>query len=111
MSGGKTGKRGTGNHLSDSDRMCPRRRPRAPGHGEDPRPLATPIQPLALVPAVLLVRHAQASFGAADYDVLSARGIEFVHGPRKTYWGYGVELADPDGYLLRLWDERTMSEK
>lgn len=76
MSGGKTGKRGTGNHLSDSDRMCPRRRPRTPGHGEDPRPLATPIQPLALVPAVLLVRHAQASFGAADYDVLSARGIE-----------------------------------
>lgn len=28
------------------------------------------------MPAVLLVRHAQASFGAADYDVLSARGIE-----------------------------------
>jgi len=28
------------------------------------------------VPTALLVRHAQASFGAADYDVLSARGIE-----------------------------------
>jgi broad specificity phosphatase PhoE len=28
------------------------------------------------VPAVLLVRHAQASFGAADYDVLSDLGIE-----------------------------------
>lgn len=28
------------------------------------------------MPTVLLVRHAQASFGAADYDVLSARGIE-----------------------------------
>jgi broad specificity phosphatase PhoE len=28
------------------------------------------------VPTVLLVRHAQASFGAADYDVLSPTGIE-----------------------------------
>jgi broad specificity phosphatase PhoE len=28
------------------------------------------------VPTLLLVRHAQASFGAADYDVLSALGIE-----------------------------------
>jgi broad specificity phosphatase PhoE len=28
------------------------------------------------VPTALLVRHAQASFGAADYDVLSALGIE-----------------------------------
>jgi broad specificity phosphatase PhoE len=28
------------------------------------------------VPTVLLVRHAQASFGAADYDVLSPIGIE-----------------------------------
>ena len=29
-----------------------------------------------LVPTVLLVRHAQASFGAPDYDVLSPRGRE-----------------------------------
>ena len=28
------------------------------------------------MPAILLVRHAQASFGAADYDVLSDRGHE-----------------------------------
>jgi broad specificity phosphatase PhoE len=28
------------------------------------------------VPTVLLVRHAQASFGAADYDVLSETGLE-----------------------------------
>src|SRR2546430_10342892 len=31
--------------------------------------------------------------------------------PRKTYWGYGAELKDPDGYLIRLWDERSMKEK
>jgi hypothetical protein len=27
---------------------------------------------------------------------------------RLTYWGYGAELIDPDGYLIRLWDERSM---
>jgi catechol 2,3-dioxygenase-like lactoylglutathione lyase family enzyme len=41
----------------------------------------------------------------------STRGVEFAHAPRKTYWGYGAELADPDGYLIRLWDERSMREK
>ena len=40
----------------------------------------------------------------------SARGVVFAHGPRKSYWGYGVELADPDGYRIRLWDERSMRE-
>src|ERR1700688_884325 len=41
----------------------------------------------------------------------SARGVAFTHGPRKSFWGYGVDLADPDGYLIRLWDERSMKEK
>ena len=41
----------------------------------------------------------------------SARGVEFAHGPRKSYWGYGAELADPDGYLIRLWDEHSMKGK
>jgi hypothetical protein len=41
----------------------------------------------------------------------SGRGIEFSHAPRKTYWGYGAELNDPDGYLVRLWDQRSMKEK
>ncbi len=54
-------------------------------------------------------------FQVADVDAsfaeMSARGAAFVDGPRKNYWGYGLELADPDGYLLRLWDERTMREK
>jgi catechol 2,3-dioxygenase-like lactoylglutathione lyase family enzyme len=47
----------------------------------------------------------------ASFAELSARGVDFEHGPRKAYWGYGAELADPDGYRLRLWDERTMMEK
>jgi predicted enzyme related to lactoylglutathione lyase len=38
----------------------------------------------------------------------SRRGITFAHGPRKSYWGYGAELSDPDGYVIRLWDERSM---
>lgn len=54
-------------------------------------------------------------FQVADVDIAfaewTARGIPFAHEPRKTYWGYGPELADPDGYLIRLWDQRTMKEK
>ena len=47
----------------------------------------------------------------ATFTAWSARGIAFAHGPRKSYWGYGVELTDPDGYSIRLWDERSMKEK
>ena len=54
-------------------------------------------------------------FQVTDVDTIhaewSARGVTFVHGPRKSYWGYGAELCDPDGYLVRLWDERSMKEK
>jgi hypothetical protein len=31
--------------------------------------------------------------------------------PQKLFWGYGAELTDPDGYLVRLWDEQSMKEK
>ena len=54
-------------------------------------------------------------FQVADVDATftewSARGVAFAHAPRRSYWGYGAELADPDGYLIRLWDERSMKEK
>jgi catechol 2,3-dioxygenase-like lactoylglutathione lyase family enzyme len=54
-------------------------------------------------------------FQVADVDATfaewSRRGVAFAHEPRKTYWGYGAELADPDGYLIRLWDQRSMKEK
>jgi len=53
-------------------------------------------------------------FQVADVDATFAewvgRGIKFAHGPRKSYWGYGAELEDPDGCLVRLWDERSMKE-
>jgi hypothetical protein len=29
----------------------------------------------------------------------------------KVFWGYGAELSDPDGYVLRLWDQTSMKEK
>ena len=41
----------------------------------------------------------------------SARGVRFNHGPQKNFWGYGPELADPDGYVIRLWDVKSMKEK
>lgn len=54
-------------------------------------------------------------FQVDDVDAVhaewSARGVAFAHGPQKSFWGYGAELADPDGYLVRLWDVRTMREK
>lgn len=54
-------------------------------------------------------------FRVGDIDEIhaerSARGVVFSHGPQKNFWGYGAELRDPDGYLVRLWDQRSMMEK
>jgi catechol 2,3-dioxygenase-like lactoylglutathione lyase family enzyme len=47
----------------------------------------------------------------AKYRELSSRGIAFDKAPQKLFWGYGVELRDPDGYLLYLWDEISMRTK
>jgi uncharacterized glyoxalase superfamily protein PhnB len=47
----------------------------------------------------------------ATYRQLVAAGIAFVHPPKKVFWGYGAELRDLDGYTLRLWDPKSMSEK
>ena len=47
----------------------------------------------------------------ATFRDWAGRGLAFSHPPAKTYWGYGAELKDPDGHLVRLWDERSMKEK
>jgi catechol 2,3-dioxygenase-like lactoylglutathione lyase family enzyme len=47
----------------------------------------------------------------ARYHELVGAGIHFVHPPEKTFWGYGAELQDPDGYALRLWDQKSMRAK
>lgn len=53
-------------------------------------------------------------FSVGDVDALhrtlAAARVPFIHPPQKTFWGYGAELLDPDGYVVRLWDERTMHE-
>jgi catechol 2,3-dioxygenase-like lactoylglutathione lyase family enzyme len=47
----------------------------------------------------------------ATHAAWTARGVAFAHAPRKNFWGYGAELHDPDGYIVRLWDQRSMTEK
>ena len=47
----------------------------------------------------------------AKYRELTAAGVSFAHPPMQVFWGYGAELLDPDGYVLRLWDRTSMKEK
>ena len=42
---------------------------------------------------------------------LIAAGTRLDAAPQKLFWGYGAELRDPDGYLIRIWDEQSMKEK
>jgi catechol 2,3-dioxygenase-like lactoylglutathione lyase family enzyme len=42
---------------------------------------------------------------------LAKQGVRFLNPPKRHFWGYGAELNDPDGYLIRLWDEVSMREK
>ena len=44
----------------------------------------------------------------AAHDELTAKGVPIEHGPSKVFWGYGVQLRDPDGYIVRLWDQASM---
>jgi catechol 2,3-dioxygenase-like lactoylglutathione lyase family enzyme len=70
---------------------------------------------LAQAPAPVQPRGYALWFQVDDVDAtfaaVAGRGVEFVHAPSKTYWGYGAELKDPDGHLILLWDERSMKEK
>ncbi len=45
------------------------------------------------------------------HRALSEKGVKFTHRPQRLFWGYGAELTDPDGYVVRLWDEISMREK
>ena len=47
----------------------------------------------------------------AKHRELANAGVAFEKTPQKLFWGYGAELRDPDGYLVYLWDERSMREK
>jgi broad specificity phosphatase PhoE len=57
------------------------------------------------MPALLLLRHAQASFGAADYDVLSERGHDQVAALHAALAARGVEpVSRVSGSLRRQRD-------
>lgn len=45
------------------------------------------------------------------YEQLVEKGVSFNRKPQKLFWGYGAELSDPDGYLIRLWDEVSMRDR
>ena len=55
------------------------------------------------------------TFRVEDVDALAhtleANGVALSASPQKLFWGYGAELRDPDGYLIRLWDEQSMKHK
>ncbi|HEV3199646.1 MAG TPA: VOC family protein [Bryobacteraceae bacterium] len=45
------------------------------------------------------------------YERLRQQGVSFRIAPCRQFWGYGAELADPDGHRVRLWDAASMQTK
>jgi uncharacterized glyoxalase superfamily protein PhnB len=45
------------------------------------------------------------------YERLRQQGVGFRIAPSRQFWGYGAELADPDGHRVRLWDAASMQAK
>ena len=43
------------------------------------------------------------------YTRSSARSLRFDHPPERKVWGYGPQLTDPDGYVLRFYDQRSIT--
>ena len=52
----------------------------------------------------LQVDEVEAAFARA-----TDRGATVVAPPGRQFWGYGATVADPDGHILHLWDEGSMS--
>jgi predicted enzyme related to lactoylglutathione lyase len=46
----------------------------------------------------------------ARYQKLKSDRVKIVHEPKGTAWGYGPELTDPDGYIVRLFDYRSITK-
>jgi len=53
-------------------------------------------------------------FEVADVDQLHHRleqlDVHFDHPPQKNVWGYGPQLTDPNGYVLRFFDHRSVTK-
>jgi len=45
------------------------------------------------------------------YERLRQQGVGLRIAPCRQFWGYGAELADPDGHRVRLWDAASMQTK
>ena len=41
---------------------------------------------------------------------LMGKGVSLDHPPRQTEWGYGPQFRDPDGYIVRFFDHRSVTE-
>ena len=46
----------------------------------------------------------------ARYRALKGKRVKFVHPSKQTIWGYGPELRDLDGYVIRLFDHRSVGK-
>jgi len=44
-----------------------------------------------------------------EYQRLIEKGATSIHAPSTSPWGYGPELADPDGHRIRIWDTRSVT--
>jgi catechol 2,3-dioxygenase-like lactoylglutathione lyase family enzyme len=60
-------------------------------------------------PACLLYFQVDSVDGT--YERLRQQGVGFRIPPCRQFWGYGAELADPDGHRVRLWDPASMQTK
>jgi catechol 2,3-dioxygenase-like lactoylglutathione lyase family enzyme len=52
-------------------------------------------------------------FEVEDVDQLYAKlqgHLRFEHPPQNNVWGYGPQLRDPDGYVLRFFDHRSVTQ-
>ena len=45
----------------------------------------------------------------AEYQRIRQGGAALAHPPRETPRGYGPEIIDPDGHIVRLWDQRSVT--
>ena len=78
---------------------------------QDDSGLTLVLEETELVGSAGCILYFQVDDIEAKHRQLSDAGIPFVHPPQTEYWGYGAELRDPDGYRIRLWDEKSMREK
>jgi catechol 2,3-dioxygenase-like lactoylglutathione lyase family enzyme len=63
---------------------------------------------VARTPAPACVLYFQVDDVRRAESDLAEHGIALAHEPRSNDWGFGLEIVDPDGHVVRLWDRDTM---